>query len=177
MGDVQTGGKRRIDQVLAPGFAEGLAELRTDEVRGRRDLARAELEYLSLVRRLLQGRMDILRAEADRRERGGPAEPMVDRLAAILSDGPRGPSRGEVPVMALPEDEVALARRRVERLVGDASVSNAGGQSDQDLAEALEKLGEEEGNISGLRARVIDVHDALQAEMKERLRSEMGQGS
>jgi hypothetical protein len=61
MSDVRIDGKRRIDQVLGADFTEGLAELETDEVRRRRDLARAELEYLSLLRRQMMKRR--LRAE------------------------------------------------------------------------------------------------------------------
>jgi hypothetical protein len=174
MSDVRIDGKRRIDQVLGAGFTDGLDALDTDEVRRRRDLARAELEYLSLLRRLVQGRRDILRAEAERRAGGGDSGSLVDRLAGILSEGTRGSSRGGAPTVAVPEEEIALARRRVERLVSDASLSDLVSLSDQDLRGAVDRLDEEERGVSDLRARVIEVHDALQEEMKRRLRAEMG---
>jgi hypothetical protein len=173
MSEVRDDGKRRIDQVLGAGFTDGLAELDTDEVRRRRDLARAELEYLSLLRRLVQGRRDILRAEHERRT-GDESGSVVDRLSGILSEGPRGSSRGGAPTASVPEEEIALARRRVERLVSDASLSHLEGLSEDGLRGAVEKLDEEERGVSDLRSKVIEAHDALQDEMKRRLRAEMG---
>jgi hypothetical protein len=174
MSDVRIDGNRRIDQVLGAGFTEGLEGLDTDEVRRRRDLARAELEYLSLLRRLVQGRRDILRAEGERRAGGGDSGSLVERLSGILSEGTRGSSRGSAPTVTVPEEEIALARRRVERLVSDASLSRLEDLSEDDLRRAVERLNEEERGVSDLRARVIEAHDALQEEMKRRLRAEMG---
>lgn len=168
------GGKRRIDQVLAEGFADGLGDLETDEVRRRRDLARGELEYLSLVRRLLQGRRDILRDELDRRRSGAEPTPVVERVVAVLAEGTRGPSRGEAPVVPLPDDEIAMARRRVEKLLADSALSDLTGLSDERLQEAVERMDQEERGVSETRSRVIEVQDALQEEMKRRLRAELG---
>lgn len=170
----KTGGKRRIDQILAEGFTEGLDRLEEDEARRRRDLARAELEYLSFLRRLLQGRRDILRDELDRRRSGGEPQPVMERVVSVLSEGSRGPSRGEAPVVPLPEEELALARRRVERLLSDAHLSDLGSLSDQDLDAAVGRIEEEERGVSGTRSRVIEALDALQAEMKRRLRVRHG---
>jgi hypothetical protein len=169
------GGTRRIDQVLGEGFADGAADLDTDEVRRRRELAREELEYLSLLRRLLQGRRDILLAEAERRRSGEGPQPVVERLGTILAEGPRGPSRGGAPVRTVSADEISLARRRVERLVSDTKLSNLEALGDDDLEEALEGLDREERGVSDTRADVIAVHDALQDEMKRRLRAELGE--
>ena len=52
---------RRIDKVRDPSYVEGLAELDLNELRARRDDCLAEREYLSLLRRLLQGRAEILK--------------------------------------------------------------------------------------------------------------------
>jgi hypothetical protein len=168
------GGNRRIDQVLSPGFAEGLDGLDDAEVRRRRDLSRAERDYLSLLRRLVQGRIEILRAEQERRRTGTDSSPVVERLGDILSEETRGPSRGEAPVMTLSADEVALARRRVERLVSDAHLSNLDALSDRDLEDSLARLQEEERSVSDTRSSVMGIHDALQEDMKRRLRAELG---
>ena len=61
-------GNRRIDKVLDPEFVEGLRQISLDELRGRRKEAEQEETDLSYMRRLLQGRLDILRAELARRE-------------------------------------------------------------------------------------------------------------
>lgn len=174
MSDAPVGGKRRIDQVLAEGFTDGLGELDDGEVRRRRGLARAELEYLSFLRRLLQGRRDILRDELDRRRSGGEPQPVVERVVSVLSEGPRGPSRGDAPVVPLPDEELALARRRVERLLSDANLSDLGSLSDHDLEGAVRRIDEEERGASSIRSQVIQTLDLLQSEMKRRLRERHG---
>jgi hypothetical protein len=168
------GGKRRVDQVLAEGFTDGLGGLDDREVRRRRDLARAELEYLSFLRRLLQGRRDILRDELDRRRSGGEPQSVVERVVSVLSEGSRGPSRGEAPMVTLPDEELALARRRVERLLADANLSDLASLSDGDLEAAVDRIDAEERGVSETRSQVIRAVDLLQDEVKRRLREQHG---
>jgi hypothetical protein len=171
-------GKRRIDRILGPGYAEELPSLPLDEVRRRRDECLAEREYLSLLRRLIQGRTDILQADRDRRAgsgQGGDGS-LVDRLPSILSDeGTRGAGRGEAVRVGVPEEEMTLARRRVERLVADASISGPAELSDEDLEAALGRLREEERRISDSRTAVMEVHDRLQDELKRRYKEDPSQ--
>ncbi len=168
-----TGGKRRIDKVLAEDFSRDLGSLEMDELRARRDLSRAERDYLSFLRRLLQGRRDILRDELRRRESGGDAGSLVERITAVLAEGSRGPSRGEAVMVSLPDEEITLARRRTERLLSDARLSDLERLSDDDLRETIERIDEEERTVSEVRGRVLDVHDRLQGELKRRLRTQL----
>jgi CheY-like chemotaxis protein len=61
--EVVRGGQRRIDRVLDPGFVAGVGQLDLAELHARRE--EAEEADISFLRRLLQGRLDILRAELD----------------------------------------------------------------------------------------------------------------
>jgi hypothetical protein len=167
------GGKRRIDQILTHGFAEELESLETPEVRRRRDLARAELEYLSFLRRLLQGRRDILRDELDRRRTGGGSQDVMERIVGVLSEGSRGPSRGGPPTIPVPEDEIAIARRRIEKLLADTGLSDLEELTPEKLEQAIARLAEEERTTSETRSSVMGLVDALQGEMKKRLKSEL----
>ena len=164
-------GNRRIDRILEPGFVDGLDGLTLEDLRGRRDECLAEREYLSLLRRLVQGRAEILRAEVDRRG-GGDDAPIVERLSTILAAEAQGPSRGEAVKVGLPEEEMLLARRRVERLVTDAGLSDPGSLDDEQLERAVEVLAEEEHEISRARTSVIDALDRLQDELKRRYRED-----
>jgi hypothetical protein len=164
-------GNRRIDRIRSPGYTDGLAELELDELRIRRDECLAEREYLSLLRRLVQGRAEILKAEIERRG-GADQEPLVNRLAEILSGEPQGPSRGEAVRVSLPEEEMLLARRRIERLVSDAAMSDPGSLDDERLSGAVELLAEEEREVSEERGVVLDVLDALQNELKRRYKDD-----
>lgn len=165
-------GNRRIDRIRRPEFLEGLPGLSLDELRHRRDDCLAEREYLSLLRRLVQGRAEILRAEIAHRGDGGERGPLVERLATILSSGGQGPSRGEAVRVGVPEEEVLLARRRLERLVSDAGISDPSALDDEQLAGAVDLLAAEEREVSKTRAEVIAVLDRLQGELKRRYKED-----
>ncbi len=175
MGDVseQTTGNRRIDRIRDQAYVSEIGTLSLDDLRGRRDECLAEREYLSLLRRLVQGRAEILRAELDARGSGTDHGPLVDRLATILAgDERQTPSRGEAVKIGLPEEEMLLARRRIERLVSDAGISDPSVLDDANLASAVELLAAEEREVSGARSDVIRVLDTLQDELKRRYRED-----
>lgn len=163
---------RRIDHIRAPGFLEALDDLSLDELRQRRDDCLAEREYLSLLRRLVQGRAEILKAEVERRGAGDEQVPLVERLAEILSGEPQGPARGEAVRIGVPEEEMLLARRRVERLVADAGISDPGALDDEALSGAVEVLAREEREVSEARGHVLAALDALQDELKRRYKDD-----
>lgn len=168
-----TEGNRRIDRIRDPAFVEGLEALDIDELRSRRDECLSEREYLSLLRRLVQGRAEILQAEIESRRADGELAPLVERLSQILTadEAPSEP-RGEVVRVGLPEEEMLLARRRVERLVADAGISDPGALDDGALAAAVDVLHDEERVVSGDRRAVLDILDTVQAELKRRYKDD-----
>src|SRR5881396_3025042 len=169
----ETRGNRRIDRITAPGFVDGLADLSLDELRARRDDCMAEREYLSLLRRLLQGRAEILQAELEGRGEGGDRTALVERLTTILSaDDHIMTSRGEAVRIGVPDEEMLLARRRVERLASDAGISDPTALDDAALGDAIEALAIEEHNVSDARMQVIGILDTLQDELKRRYKDD-----
>lgn len=168
----EPGGNRRIDRILDAGYVSDLERLPLDDLRARRDECLAEREYLSLLRRLVQGRAEILRAEIDRRGGGADDEPLVERLSTILAGEGHPPSRGEAVRVGIPEEEMLLARRRVERLVADVGLSDPGALDDEQLGKAVDALATEEHEVSQSRTRVIDALDRLQDELKRRYKED-----
>ena len=114
----------RTAAVLAPSFIEGLDRLSLEELHRRRDEALAEREFQSFLRRLVQAWQDILTAEAARRMSGAAAPTLVERLTAVLAEGPaRRTSRGEALRLQLPDADVAEAARRTDEVLGQVSLS------------------------------------------------------
>ena len=109
----------------------------------------------------------------ERRRRDGDEGTLLELVAAILADAPTGSSRGEAPVFTIPDEEINLARRRVERLVSDSRLSDLPALADEELEEAVQQIDEEERNLSDLRARVLQVHDTLQAELVRKWRDRL----
>jgi hypothetical protein len=162
---------RRIDRIRDPSYLDGIEGLSLEDVRARRDECMAEREYLSLLRRLVQGRAEILKAELSSRG-SGDDRPLVDRLSEILASDQPVTSRGEAMKVSLPEEEMLLARRRIERLVADAGISDPSALDDDRLQEAVEVLAGEEREVSAQRGDVHRVLDALQDELKRRYKED-----
>lgn len=161
-------GRRRIDRVLADDFASDLPALSLDEVRARRREAEQEEADLSYVRRMLQGRMDILRAELARRAGGG--DKIVEHLSNVLADAGRS-DHGLGRFLRVEPSRVDEHRRLVEQVIADVGVSDVEHHSDDELREALGRLEGFERGISEDRARVQQVMDTLTTEVAQRYKS------
>lgn len=164
------GGRRRIDHVLAEDFLAGLEGLELDDVRARRREAEQEEADLSYVRRMLQGRSDILRAELSRRAGGAGEGKVVEHLAGILADQGRS-DHGLGRFLTVEPSRVDEHRRAVEQVIADVGVSDVEGRSDDDLRAALARLEEYEHRVSENRKQVQQVMDALTAEITRRYRT------
>jgi hypothetical protein len=160
-------GSRRIDRVLAEDYLSGLGKLPLAEVRGLRDEAEQEEVDLSYIRRLIQGRLDIVRAELNRRE-GGAEGSLVDNLASVLADEPRGSARGSGRHATIEPSRVDSHRRYVEALVADVDLSDTSARSSDELHHAMRVLSDEEQGLSAKRRQVQTVMDACQAEITRR---------
>ena len=167
--DAAPQGNRRIDRVLAEGYLEGLRDLPLAEVRSLRADAEQEEVDLSYLRRMIQGRMDILRAELNRRD-GVSKGTLVEGLAAILADEPRAPARGMGRHTTVEPSRADSHRRYVEALVADVGLSDVSERSTDELARAMDTLAEEERTLSGKRRKVQEVMDACGADITRRYR-------
>jgi anti-sigma-K factor RsiG len=170
LSSVLSGGNRRIDRVLSEGYLDGLTDMPLSEVRELRNEAEQEEADLSYLRRLLQGRVDIIRAElARRRGEFGESESIIDQLPNILADD-RGPARGLGRHTVIEPSRVDEHRRLVERLVADSDLSALAGRTADQLEETIARFGEHEKEISEQRHKVQAVMDACAAEITRRYR-------
>ncbi|MFD0201870.1 MULTISPECIES: RsiG family protein [Saccharothrix] len=167
--EVRPGGRRRIDRVLAPDYTEGVERLPLAEVRALRDEAMQEETDLSYLRRLLHARIDIVRAEQERRTSGGSA--VVDQLATILASNAVGPATGLGRYQTQEPSRAEAHRRHVEALVSDVDLSDVSALTDDKLDLALRVFVGEEASVSARRREVQAVVDLLNAEIAGRYQS------
>lgn len=161
-------GTRRIDRVLAEDYLAGLAEAPLSDVRALRAEAEQEEADLSYVRRLVQGRIDIVKAELARRTSGAEAS-LVDSLVDVLSEQ-RGSAHGLGRHVTVEPSRVDAHQRYVEQLVANVDLTDTTARSDEELQDVLEVLAVEERTLSGKRRKVQEVMDALSAEVTRRYR-------
>lgn len=138
--------------------------------------ARARLQEvetgLSYLRRVVQGRLDIVNAELARRRDGGdPADlrALIEELPSILGEHLRAPGIGRLPTgvgegavdpaLEARLDEVVVVGEDLPALDADA------------LDELAGRLGDLEREVSDRRRELFADIDALQAELTRRYRT------
>nr|WP_203611679.1 ABC transporter substrate-binding protein [Streptomyces cyaneofuscatus] len=154
------------------GAGVGVGGLRLPELRTlRRDAQRDEAD-LSYVRRLVQGRIDILRAElARRRDRQAPVPeaPVVDRLSEILADAPsrHRTSARHVTLTTPRGDEF---RRLAAENLAEVELSDLAARTDEELHDAMGRLVRYEQQVSRRRHELQRTTDDCSAEIARRYR-------
>ncbi|HEX9775594.1 MAG TPA: hypothetical protein VGB83_08435 [Actinomycetota bacterium] len=161
--------KRRIDRILEDAYLDALDDRPIAEVRSMRAECAEEEAVLSYERRLLHGRLDLLRFELDRRA-GKATGSLVDNLKAILTDE-QHPSRGAFPGADPKLERFHEPHRKVTRLLGDDIMRRLPELSDEDLRTHIGRLEEVEQEISATRASILRVLDELTSEIGRRYRS------
>ncbi|MDI9835833.1 aerial mycelium formation protein [Streptomyces sp. KAU_LT] len=147
---------------------QDLTVLSLPELRTLRRDAQSDEADLSYVRRLLQGRIDILRAELARRSPAGAAA-VVDRLPEILTDAPaRHRSSARHVTLGTPQSEES--RRLASEMLAEVELSDLQARTDAELAAAMGRLVRYEQQVSRRRQRLQRTADECGAEITRRYR-------
>lgn len=152
-----------------PQRAPGVHGLGLPELRAlRRDSQRDEAD-LSYIRRLLQGRIDILRAELARRTDPEAPVVVVDRLSEILADAPssRSASARHVTLGTPHSEEFRLL---AAEMLADVELSDLAARTDGELHDAMGRLVGYEQQVSRRRQQLQRTADDCSAEITRRYR-------
>lgn len=172
-----TPSRRRLDQVLDPDFTTDLASLDISEIRHRRRMAELEEMDLSYLRRLVQGRIDIVTVELTRRGdlHHRDDATIVAHLAVILAAGESN-SDGQRYISIDEPTRTGEYRRRIESVIGDARWSDVESRTPEQLQEGLSQLRIHEREVSEKRRRVQRVNDLLVRELTRRAERSVASG-
>jgi hypothetical protein len=143
------------------------------ELRAKRAESQNVETGLSYLRRLAQGRLDIVAAEQRRRADGSEpvdAEHLVESLSDILGDHLVAPGNGRL-TQQLGPDLNEIDTTALDAIAGPGRLSNLGDASDADLAELVVKLSAYEADVSAKRRALFETIDALQAEITRRYKT------
>jgi molybdopterin converting factor small subunit len=160
-----------VDAVLDPAFLHGLADLPLGEVRRRRDATDEVETGISYLRRLLQGRQDIMKAEQQRRMAGeapGELADLVERLPEILAERVHAPGLGRLPQILAPGEIEPWLRDRFDAIVSPAQLADLPHCSDEELGFVADELGDFEREVSATRHALHGVLDQLKEEIIRR---------
>ncbi|MFJ2897886.1 ABC transporter substrate-binding protein [Streptomyces sp. NPDC087218] len=144
-----------------------LGALRLPELRTLRRESQRDEADLSYVRRLVQGRIDILRAELARRL--DPETPVVDRLSEILADPPsRHRSSARHVTLTTPRSDEY--RRLAAETLAEVELSDLDARTDEELHTAMGRLVRYEEQVSRHRHQLQRTADDCGAEIARRYR-------
>ncbi|MEV1048001.1 ABC transporter substrate-binding protein [Streptomyces sp. NPDC049916] len=154
------------------GGAAGFGGLRLPELRTLRREAQRDEADLSYVRRLVQGRVDILRAELTRRrDPEAPVEEaaVVSRLSEILADAPsRHRSSARHVTLTTPRGDEF--RQLAAETLSEVELSDLGARTDEELHTAMGRLVRYEQQVSRRRHELQRTADDCGAEIARRYR-------
>lgn len=155
-------------QLLPAALLTELDTLPTSELRSRRAACEEAEEGVSYARRLLQGRLDLLRAELAGRDGRGAAS-LLEALPAILAGGgSRGdPMKARATRLRVPASADAHAEA-LDAIADEATLLDPRPLSLDELSDLVEALNEHERQLSALRHALFQRIDALRDELAAR---------
>ncbi|HEY5651619.1 MAG TPA: hypothetical protein VIW46_09250 [Acidimicrobiia bacterium] len=167
--------RRRLDRVLDPDYLEGLERLSLDELRELRSTAVEVENELSYYRRLLYGRMDLVKFE-QRRRSGEEHRSLIDSLVDILTDSeredrtePRGTRHIVTDLPPLPE----VGKRDIDEVMGDGVLTRLDKATADELQASLDGFEKMVMEINTQRIAAQGVIDSLSDVIAERFKAEV----
>lgn len=163
-----------LDVVSDPSFLSDLPSRTMDDLRAVRSRLQSLENSCSYVRRLIQGRVDIVGGELQRRREGGTdgdAGDLIGRLPDILAEarGATAPGSVRPPHSLEPDADVtAKLEAMLEDIVPVAQLSNVVEMEEDSLTSSLAQLNELEDSVSEERRTLHRLIDDVQAEVTRR---------
>ena len=149
-----------------------------DELRAVRSRCQSLENALSYVRRLIQGRVDIVGGELQRRREGGGSgdvSELIGRLPDILSEGSRsegGPGSVRPPHSMEPDSDVtAQLEVMLDEVITSGELGSVAELDEDRLEAALAGLNDLEDRVSANRKTLHSVIDSVQREVIRRYSS------
>lgn len=163
-----------IDHILSEDYLGDLEALDIDAVRAKRAECKDVETGLSFLRRMVQGRLDVVSAEQARREAGDAGDDLEDliaRLPALLAGSTRTPGTGRLPDSLGTGAVDSALSSELDEIISHGHLSEPGDISDGELASARDELVAFEAKVSQLRKALFERIDALEADLTRRYRT------
>ncbi len=163
--------KDDLDRILSSDYLDGIEDRSLAEIRSMRTECQEAEVALSYLRRLIQGRLDIVHTYLEHpgsdalRDLGT----LVNDLPGILSSGPGRPSGPEhLPQLLSPDTEEADLTAELDAVLGADQISTLADMDIDQLTTIAGRLEDIERRVSGDRRALHERIDALQAELVNR---------
>jgi hypothetical protein len=163
----------RLERVLAPDYLDELTTISMDDLRAMKTECQRLETNVSLNRRVVQGRIDIVGEVLRSRQEG--QEPvdvttLVERLGDILSERTRTPGVGRLSQLLAPSED-DFDTSEVDEVLPAGRLDTLTESSDEELQSLLDALVALDHDISARRKDLFERIDAVHDEMVRRYRT------
>jgi len=148
---------------------DDLSSCSMPELRAVRDAYQQVENGLSYARRMIQGRLDIVSIELERRS-GATGGDLVGQLSSALANNTRGPGMPRPPQDLEPPAWANSIVEELDTVVGPADLARLDSMDEASLASVAERIGALEQRVSGARRDVHGRIDRIQDELISRYR-------
>lgn len=164
---------RNLDRVVRPDFLGELSELRVEQIRQKRQECQQLEDAASYLRRLIQGRLDVIGTEIRARAAGEVADlsTLVEQLPSILAEHGDRSAFGRMVTTTPGDEQEAWATARVDAACEGVDIAMTPDLSDQQLYGLTDALSALEREVSIERRKLHDLIDKLQAELIRRYKT------
>jgi len=160
-----------LARLFAPDYLDGLSERSMEQIRAMRDECQQAETAVSYLRRVAQGRLDIVHAYLDDEGEGGSADmtKLVERLPEIIGAGPaRPPGPGRLPSSMGPDLRHDDLTSSVDAVLDGTRIGELPTMDRAQLQDIADRLGAIEVAISDNRRALHERIDKLQGEIVDR---------
>jgi hypothetical protein len=164
-----------LDRLLASDYLDGIETRSLDQVRAMRTECQEAETVVSYLRRVVQGRLDVVHSFLDHHNTGqsvGDLAAAVEDLSAIIGSGPARPQGyGRLPSQMSPDMEKADLTREIDEVLDAEQIGKLPTMSEEELRAIAERLTVIEKRISDERRSLHERIDALQAQIVSRYKT------
>jgi hypothetical protein len=163
--------KDELDRILTSTYLDGIEAKSLADIRSMRTECQEAEVALSYLRRLIQGRLDIVHAYLE--HPGSDDSPdlaaLVEDLPAILSSGPGRPAGpGHLPLLLSPDTEESDLTAELDAVLGADEIGTLAELDIDQLNSIAGQLEAIESRVSVDRRALHERIDSLQAELVDR---------
>jgi hypothetical protein len=163
-----------LDRLLDGAYLDGIDAASLEDIRARRAECQEAEVGLSYLRRLAQGRLDIVHTYLDRpsSEPSPDLAELVEEMPGILATGPGRPAGpGRLPMLLAPDTEDPGLTQELDAILGADDIGHLATLGPDGLGDIAGALEEYERRISTRRRALHERIDALQAELVSRYKT------
>lgn len=165
-----------LERLFAPGYLDDLSGKSLDDLRAMRAECTHAETAVSYLRRVVQGRLDVVQGALERVGSGADLSTLVEQLPSIIGGGPPRPSGpGRLPAEMAPDMEVEGLTDEVDAVFDVRQIGELPSMGEEELRGLADGLVELEGRVSQQRRSLHERIDAVQAEIVSRYKT--GQAS